>query len=96
MEAIAANLSAPVQVIRERNFYQAGQLTPYLQPIKSLSLPRVWQTLRTQSNYDARRAAAQSYNAANKWRKRSVVMAPCKYGMVSQTNTTHLLLAFTD
>jgi xanthine dehydrogenase large subunit len=73
MEAIALNLGAPVQAIREKNFYQPNQLTPYLQPVLSLSLPRVWQTLITSSNYQARRAAAASYNAANKWRKRAYV-----------------------
>ena len=37
LEAIAKNLNTTVNAVREKNFYQVNQLTPYLQPLKQVS-----------------------------------------------------------
>jgi xanthine dehydrogenase/oxidase len=59
MENVAKCLSLSPDVVRFANLYQQGQVTPYGQPLQYCSLPTLWNTLVTQSNYAQRAAAVQ-------------------------------------
>ncbi len=81
VEAVATNLGLDPKAVREKNFYANGDVTPYNQTIQYITLPTVWQNLQTQAGYAAKVTQCQNFNAANRWRKRGVRLAPVKYGM---------------
>ena len=79
---VANALGKDVDAVRASNFLRVGETTPYGQTIKYLSLPTVWQQLQDQSQYATLKAAVDTYNGANRWRKRGIAMTPLKYGIV--------------
>jgi len=81
MERVACELKMDPKAVREINFYQNGQTTPYLQPITNSELQACWTQLQTSCDYDNRLKAVQAFNAANRWRKRGIRISPCKYGI---------------
>lgn len=85
VDHVANSLGLSPDVVRQRNFYKAGQTTPYGQTIKYITLPTVWSKLMTETNYDATMAACTKYNGANRWRKRGVCITPIKYGLTSNS-----------
>jgi len=66
--------------LREKNMYDLGDVTPFGQPLSYCYMKQVWAYLKATCEYGARRAAADEFNAANRWTKRGVVMLPNKYG----------------
>lgn len=84
IEIVARHLGVDPLVVQKANFYAATvppQLTPYGQPIIDYTFPRLWDDLLTSSAYAERLAAAQAFNAANKWTKRGIYAMPLKYGI---------------
>jgi xanthine dehydrogenase/oxidase len=76
--AFAAGLTA--EEVRERNFYEPGDVTPYGQPLTYCYMKEVWAHLKQVSAYEQKRAEVEAFNAANTWRKRGIAMVPVKYG----------------
>lgn len=81
IERVAYELKLDPLTIRQNNFYQQGQTTPYGQPIQYYSLPTCWSQLRSSCNYDQRVQQVQTFNQNNRWRKRGIRMTPVKYPM---------------
>jgi len=81
MERIARELGVPPSQVREANFVQVGQTTPFGQPIKYSSLATVWSQLKESAGLAALQADCADFNSKNRWRKRGVSMTPCKYGI---------------
>jgi len=81
MEHVAKTLQVTPDSVRFANMYQQGQVTPYGQPIQYCSLTDLWNSLYQNSSYAQRLAAVQAFNAANRWRKRGISIAPNKYGL---------------
>ena len=81
IEHVASELNMDPMAVREANFYHIGNTTPYGQPIKYMSLPKVWANLQTQANYKDTLASVQAFNKANRWRKRGISITPIKYGI---------------
>lgn len=85
LEHVGRQLGIPFEDIQERNFYQVGQVTPWGDKIGvgnfNWTIPQVWQKLRQDSNFDARKVAVDSLNQTSRWRKRGIAMVPVKYGM---------------
>ena len=68
--------------LRQRNFYAPGEATPYGQPVRHAErLQLVWQTLLQQSDFAARQAEIQAFNAAHPHTKRGLAITPVKFGI---------------
>ena len=85
LEHVAEHLGLDPAVVRERNFYDPNatpaQSTPYGQPIADSTMGKLWPKAR--ASYASARKDADTFNAANKWRKRGVAVIPSKYGVGS-------------
>jgi xanthine dehydrogenase molybdopterin-binding subunit B len=78
IEHVAQALQVTPNVVRAANLYQQGQVTPYLQPLTYCSLSSLWSSFMTSTNYTSRVAAVSAFNAANRWRKQGISIAPNK------------------
>lgn len=76
----AVAMDLPADELREKNFYERGDITPFGQALSYCYMKEVWTYLKTRCDYAARRRAVDEYNAANRWRKRGIYLLPNKYG----------------
>ncbi|HEX4247527.1 MAG TPA: molybdopterin cofactor-binding domain-containing protein, partial [Pseudonocardia sp.] len=77
----------PVE-LRRRNFYAAGQATPYGQPVRHAGrLATVWDEVLRRGDVAARRRSVESFNAAHRHAKRGLAVTPVKFG-ISFNHTT--------
>ncbi|ULH14171.1 xanthine dehydrogenase molybdopterin binding subunit (plasmid) [Deinococcus sp. KNUC1210] len=68
--------------LRQRNFYAPGEATPYGQPVRHAErLQTVWSTLLERSEFAARQADIQAFNAAHPHSKRALAITPVKFGI---------------
>lgn len=81
IESAAHKIGMLAEDVRELNFYQLGDYTPYGQQLDYCLISDVWKRLRKTSEFDTRRAAVEEFNAKNKWKKRGISMIPMKYGL---------------
>jgi xanthine dehydrogenase large subunit len=82
MAHASRHLSLPADVVRERNFYRDGQTTHYGQTVDDAArLPRIWQALKTSSDFAARRASIDARNASELHTKRGLAITPVKFGI---------------
>lgn len=79
---VAPQLGLTAKELRERNFYQVGQTTPYGQEVpQSDRMTNIWEELAVTSNYDARRAEIDEFNATSPHIKRGLAITPVKFGI---------------
>jgi xanthine dehydrogenase large subunit len=84
VDRIARTLNLPPEVVRERNLYHGegeSNTTHYGQEIVDNRLDRVWQEVKTNSNFVERRKEIQQYNQANAYKKRGIAITPVKFGI---------------
>ena len=81
IEALAEKLNIPEDQLRERNFYQQNQFTPYGQQLLYCNLQGVWKSIKDSSNYEERKKAVQEFNSNNVYKKRGIKLIPLKYGI---------------
>ncbi|WGW11380.1 xanthine dehydrogenase molybdopterin binding subunit [Saxibacter everestensis] len=68
--------------LRRRNFYTAGQSTPYGQPVRHPErMHDIWSQLLEDSGFAARSAQIEAFNASNPNLKRGLAMTPIKFGI---------------
>lgn len=68
--------------LRRRNFYTAGQRTPYGQEVRHPDrLARAWDTLASSADLDRRRAEVAAFNAAHPTSRRALAVTPVKFGI---------------
>ena len=78
----APSLGIEPDELRRRNFYAAGQATPYGQPVRQAErLADIWSILRARSDFDSRRAEVARWNAAHLDLKRGLAITPVKFGI---------------
>ncbi len=78
----APRLGLTPDEVRRRNFYVAGQTTPYGQPVKDADrLLTVWDTLLERSGYRERQAEVAAFNRAHPDRRRGLAVTPVKFGI---------------
>ncbi|ADU47998.1 xanthine dehydrogenase molybdopterin binding subunit [Intrasporangium calvum] len=78
----APQLGVEPHELRRRNFYTAGQTTPYGQEVRHPDrLVRVWDTLGASAELDRRRAEVATFNAAHATSKRALAVTPVKFGI---------------
>ncbi|WP_407542263.1 xanthine dehydrogenase molybdopterin binding subunit (plasmid) [Deinococcus radiomollis] len=78
----APKLGLEPEELRRRNFYQAGQTTPYGQPVKDADrIQSIWDALVTRSDYAARQTEVAAFNASSPHRKRGLAVTSVKFGI---------------
>jgi len=78
----AARLGLEGHVIRQRNFYRAGDTTHYGQVVSGADrIDTIWQTLAQSSAFEQRRDAAAAFNASSAHVKRGLAITPAKFGI---------------
>ena len=78
----APRLGLTAEELRRRNFYAPGQTTPYGQPVKDADrILTIWDTLLERSDYAARQAEINAFNASQSHRKRGLAVTPVKFGI---------------
>ena len=87
LDRIARRLNLPPNVVRERNFYRPGDQTHYGQPVKGAErIQRIWSELKASSEFSARLAEVERFNASHAHDKRGLAITPVKFG-ISFTTT---------
>eukprot|EP01137_Pigoraptor_chileana_P023873 Opistho-2@90910 len=82
IEHAASKLGVPPEALREQNFYREPHMrTPIGQLVTHYTLPRLWTQVQASSDFKTRLAAVDTFNAANRWRKRGISCCPVKYGV---------------
>jgi xanthine dehydrogenase large subunit len=68
--------------LRTRNFYSAGQSTPYGQPVRHPErLWAVWNAVQESGDVARRRVEIEQFNAAHAHVKRALAVTPVKFGI---------------
>ena len=89
MDAVAAALGRDPLQVRQANLYGPGRdVTPYGMTVEDNIAPELIADLAARSNYAARRAAVDRFNAASATIKRGIALTPVKFGI--SFTTTHL------
>jgi xanthine dehydrogenase large subunit len=89
MDAIAAQLGRDPLAVRQVNLYGPGRdVTPYHMTVTDNVAPQIIAELAERTDYTARRAAVDAFNAAHRHRKRGLALTPVKFGI--SFTTTHL------
>lgn len=100
IDHIAGELGLDPLLVRQKNFYTSGggisgkkkgaeiQSTPYGQDIENFILNELVDELVVQSDYHARRAAVEAWNAENPVLKKGIALTPVKFGI--SFTLTHL------
>ncbi|MES2867221.1 MAG: molybdopterin cofactor-binding domain-containing protein, partial [Actinomycetota bacterium] len=79
---VAPALGIDALALREKNFYQPGQSTPYGQLVKDADrLGTIWNQLHDEADVDERRAEIARFNAGSPHAKRALAMTPIKFGI---------------
>ncbi|MCW2696441.1 MAG: xanthine dehydrogenase molybdopterin binding subunit [Modestobacter sp.] len=75
-------LGQDAATLRRRNFYSAGQTTPYGQPVRHPErLALAWQQVLDSSDFAARTQRIAAANAASPHAKRGLAITPVKFGI---------------
>ncbi|TMW56096.1 hypothetical protein Poli38472_008744 [Pythium oligandrum] len=81
IEHIARTLNIPAEDIRWRNMYRTGETTHFGQPLEAFDIRSLWERTKEKSEFEKKKAEADAFNAANRWKKRGVALIPCKFGI---------------
>ncbi len=83
VEEIAQSLGKDSIAVRQANCYGIDDrnTTPYGQIVRNNTLPELFDSLREESGYDARRAEITKFNAASKSQLRGLAVSPVKFGI---------------
>ena len=79
---VAPQLGIDAAELRRRNFYQAGQDTPYYQPVRHPDrMEACWDQVLAAGDVETRRAEIAEFNAAHDDVKRGLAITPVKFGI---------------
>ncbi len=68
--------------LRRRNFYSAGQCTPYGQPVRTPErIETVWRRVHENADLSSRRREIEAFNAAHRHTKRGMAVTGVKFGI---------------
>jgi xanthine dehydrogenase large subunit len=82
LDRVARTLSLPPHVVREANLYREGHTTHYEQAVgQAERLTRIWNDLKESSDFEARWAAIEAFNAESPHEKRGLAITPVKFGI---------------
>ncbi len=79
---VAPQLGLSARELRRRNFYQAGQDTPYYQPVRHPErMEATWDQLLDSAEVERREAEIAEFNARHDHLKRGIAITPVKFGI---------------
>ncbi len=81
---IAEQLGLPPEEVRRRNFYHGSgetNTTHYGEVVEGNRIGRIWSELLESSEFAARRAAIDAWNAGHPHHKRGLAITPVKFGI---------------
>uniref|UniRef100_A0A7N0RHR8 xanthine dehydrogenase n=1 Tax=Kalanchoe fedtschenkoi TaxID=63787 RepID=A0A7N0RHR8_KALFE len=81
IQRIATVLNKSPEEIRELNFQGEGSVLHYGQVLKHCTLPRIWEELKSSSQFVKAREEVNQFNRTHRWRKRGLAMIPTKFGI---------------
>ncbi|KAL1546681.1 xylitol dehydrogenase [Salvia divinorum] len=81
IQRISMELKKSPEEIREVNFQRDGSVLHYGQKIENCTLDRLWNELKTSSDFLAVQQEAKRFNTHNRWKKRGVAIIPTKFGI---------------
>ncbi len=84
IDRVARALDLPPELVRERNFYRGdgeASTTHYGELVEDNRTARIWGALKESSDYAARRAAVDAWNAQHPMVKRGLAITPVKFGV---------------
>lgn len=81
LDSIARTLGKDAIDVRRLNFYGQGQSTPYGQAVDDNVIRELVAELEASSDYRARRAAVNAFNATSPVLKRGLALTPVKFGI---------------
>ena len=83
MHEIAHKLDVDALDVRRVNCYgvDGRNVTPYGQVVRNNTLPELFDALRDECDYDARRDGIRSYNSASRTHLRGLALSPVKFGI---------------
>jgi xanthine dehydrogenase large subunit len=82
MGRCAPKLGLKPEELRSRNFYEAGQSTPYGQPLRDPErMNRIWSALLDSSDFANRSLEIEAFNQINPHLKRGLAITPVKFGI---------------
>ncbi len=82
MDALAITLGQDPLDVRKANFYpKTGGTTPYGMPVDDNILHELVADLETSSDYRARRAEIDAFNASSRILKKGIALTPLKFGI---------------
>lgn len=83
VEHLAGALKMPAEEFRVNNLQSVEDGTcPEILADCNYQMQSLWSQIKDTSEFAARHAACEAYNAANKWKKRGISMTPMKYSLV--------------
>jgi xanthine dehydrogenase large subunit len=89
MDAVAAARGLDPFAVRHANLYAPGRdVTPYHMTVADNVAPELIAELAARTDYAARRAAVEAFNAGHKVLKKGLALTPVKFGI--SFTTTHL------
>jgi xanthine dehydrogenase large subunit len=78
----APALGMSARELRRRNFYRAGQTTPYGQPVRHPErLERTWTQVLDSGDVDRRLVEIEAFNATHPHTRRALAITPVKFGI---------------
>jgi xanthine dehydrogenase large subunit len=87
VDRVARTLGLGPELVRERNFYQPGDVSHYGQPIRDAErISQIWRELTLECDFAGRRAQIAAFNRREPHRKRGLAITPVKFG-ISFTTT---------
>ena len=82
LDQAARRLRLPPDVVRQRNFYRQGDTTHYGQTVSDAGrIQTIWNRLMESSDFSARRAEIDRWNASHEHHKRGLAVTPVKFGI---------------
>ena len=81
IEHLSSVSGIPALEFRQKNFYKEGDRVHFGQKLVEFHIPRLWDDLLLKANVAERNEAIDTFNKENQWKKRSLVVLPCKFGI---------------
>lgn len=87
IDEVAAHLRVDPMQVRQRNYYadhdepEAGQHTPYGQPVKDGLIRAMTKDLLASSDYYVRRKGIEAFNRTATWCRKGIGFSPVKFGI---------------
>ncbi|XP_071078978.1 xanthine dehydrogenase/oxidase-like [Haliotis cracherodii] len=78
---VADYLNLSPQVVREKNLFKEGDVTPFNLPLTKCNIRRCWEECIKQSQYDRRRKEVDLHNSENRWKKKGLAVTPVTFGI---------------